>query len=238
MGCDIHMYVEIKQRYPNPEYNAPWEAVGNVFKYPYYNEKMVPTLRWYDDDTKPDESNSAFTNQPYVDRNYSLFAILGDVRNGRGFAGVKTGEGFNPIASNRGVPDDASDYYKHIVADWDADGHSHSYLSMEELENYDWEQQTILQGVVHQEGFRQWLDDGEPKYYSGAIWGPNIETVSNREMRERLDEPNDRLITSVSWVQTYASCCEEFLTETMPQLRSLRNRESVLDMRIVFFFDN
>jgi hypothetical protein len=37
-------------------------------------------------------------------RNYDLFAILADVRNGTGFAGVVTGKGFVPISEPRGFP--------------------------------------------------------------------------------------------------------------------------------------
>lgn len=39
-------------------------------------------------------------------RNYDLFAILANIRNGSGFAGVPTGEGFVPISEPRGIPQD------------------------------------------------------------------------------------------------------------------------------------
>lgn len=39
-------------------------------------------------------------------RHYQLFAVLADVRNGTGFAGVKTGERVTPIAEPRGYPED------------------------------------------------------------------------------------------------------------------------------------
>jgi hypothetical protein len=41
-------------------------------------------------------------------RGYDVFAILGNVRNGTGFAGVKTSSGFVPISDGRGIPDDLS----------------------------------------------------------------------------------------------------------------------------------
>lgn len=40
------------------------------------------------------------------DRDYDTFAVLADVRNGRGFAGVETGEGWPVFANPRGLPDD------------------------------------------------------------------------------------------------------------------------------------
>lgn len=47
------------------------------------------------------------TGKPFDNRNYDLFAALADVRNGVGFAGVKTGKAIEPIAMPRGIPDDA-----------------------------------------------------------------------------------------------------------------------------------
>lgn len=51
-------------------------------------------------------------------RNYDRFAALAGVR----------GEG--PKA--KGVPPDVSDTVKVLIAEWDADGHSHSYLPLNE----------------------------------------------------------------------------------------------------------
>lgn len=42
-------------------------------------------------------------------RNYDVFSILANVRNGYGFAGVVTSSGFNPITNGRGIPDDLSE---------------------------------------------------------------------------------------------------------------------------------
>lgn len=39
-------------------------------------------------------------------RNYDTFAMLADVRNGRGFAGCDSGDGFEPICEPRGLPSD------------------------------------------------------------------------------------------------------------------------------------
>ncbi len=40
------------------------------------------------------------------DRHYALFAWLGDIRNGHGFAGVPTHTRITPLSCNRGLPDD------------------------------------------------------------------------------------------------------------------------------------
>ena len=122
------------------------------------------------------------------ERNYNLFSILADVRNGYGFAGLKTGEGFVPISNPRGVPDDASLEYKEHVERWRADGHSHSYHTLKHLLDYDWEQMTGLQGVVGMLEYARWVkskrgERGEgPLSYSGGVSGPAIQMVSEQEM--------------------------------------------------------
>ena len=86
MGCDIHMYAEIRKE-------NKWEKVGRIFENP-----------WYSEDREESEWNTPLTDEPYDGRNYDLFAILADVRNGRGFAGCVTGDRFNPIAEPKGLP--------------------------------------------------------------------------------------------------------------------------------------
>lgn len=71
-----------------------------------------------------------YTKKFYRGRNYGLFAILADVRNGN----------IEPIADPKGVPDDASYAYQLQVKQWEGDGHSHSYFTLEELQNVDWTQ--------------------------------------------------------------------------------------------------
>ena len=58
MGCDIHMYAEVKNTHTNK-----WEKVGNVFKSDY--------------SFKEDE----LIDEPYEMRNYTLFSVLAGVRN-------------------------------------------------------------------------------------------------------------------------------------------------------------
>ena len=63
-------------------------------------------------------------------RSYNTFAMLADVRNGRGFAGIKTSDGFPVIHEQRGLPEDLElvdgDHVKidraQLVAAWDWDG--------------------------------------------------------------------------------------------------------------------
>lgn len=115
------------------------------------------------------------------DRCYDTFAILADVRNGRGFAGTKTGDGFAPIASPRGVPDDVSDKVREWIEEYGANGHSHSYHTLEQLLEYDWTQTAVKTGWVGLGEWAQWFSnpksgiDAGPQSWSGSIGGGNVQ---------------------------------------------------------------
>lgn len=158
MGCDIHFYVEKK--------------IG---------DQWVTADEWEDDKYDEGRKTVDYKKQFYSGRSYNLFAILADVRNGRGFAGVKTGEGFNPIAAPRGVPDDCCAEYRQMMEDYGCDGHSHSYFTLAELLAYDWTQVTQQQGWVNPIEWAQWRDYGKPNGWSGGIGGGNVRHLSNQE---------------------------------------------------------
>ena len=76
-------------------------------------------------------SQHTYRHWPGSDRYYTLFAVLADVRNRDGSV--------TPIATPRGLPGDASRTVKDEADTWDGDGHSHSYLTLRELVDYDWD---------------------------------------------------------------------------------------------------
>lgn len=141
----------------------------------------------------------------YSNRNYDAFAILtGTVRNGFGFAGVKTGEGFRGItAQPRGEPRDLSKVV-HKHHSWD---HSPSWLTLAELLAFDWEgQRTGHTGVIplrkdkvssfnhHEDDYVTWRDRrpvAAPKSWSGAISGQKIVTVRPPEADRILAHSDD-----------------------------------------------
>lgn len=91
MGCDIHIIAETKK---NGKWNINKEE---VFINPYYKE-----------DGEYDWQKTKFQADPDGGRRYDWFSILADVRNGYGFAGISTGDGFDVIAQPKGLPDDLS----------------------------------------------------------------------------------------------------------------------------------
>lgn len=218
MGCDIHMLAEMKSKK-----SGKWKKMGRVFKSCYGDGEL--------------------TDEPYDGRNYGLFAILADVRNGVGFAGVKTGSGYEPIDSPRGVPEDASNEYRELVEKWGFDGHSHSYFILEELLAYDWfHKKTKRIALVKPEEYKVFKKKGKPESCCAGASGMNVRIISNAEMEKRLKE-NDfdkglSYYTQVSWTATYADTAEWFLEKTIPVLQKKSKEPDVDDVRIVFFFDN
>ena len=237
MGCDIHLYVEQRK-------NGQWRALDNFVTEDAGTEFQYVTV--------------PYKERLYSGRSYNLFAILADVRNGRGFAGIKTGEGFNPISEPRGVPNDASPEYKHQVEEAGRDGHSHSYHTLRQLLDYDWTQTTVLSGWVSAAEWVKWswYDRGQgegPENYSGRIYGAMIEHLTPAQMdaifdeaekhdyqaRLALAEQHPHKYAQAEWTEPYYRAASNFLADTIPRLLKLAGGvEGAEDIRIVFFFDN
>jgi hypothetical protein len=178
-----------------------------------------------------------------------LFAILADVRNGYGFAGCDTGDGFKPIAEPRGLPEDVSPGVKKMSDYWDCDGHSHSYFTLKELLDYDWEQTTSHRGWVSEEVYKQFKETGDPYPCSGGVGGSKVVYLTNEEMDRLIDgslqrEADKHYYTQIQWQVTYAECCRGFIEGTIPKLKELAKPNRYQDdidpdtVRIVVWFDN
>lgn len=211
------MLCEVKKQWANKEVNPEWKTVGKIFRSKYYDPKNVTVINRYSKNDQY-EYNEKYTMEPYNGRSYHLFSILADVRNGYGFAGVDTGDGFVPICKPKGIPKDASDFYKIEVKEWGVDGHSHSWLSLKEIKEYDWDQVTTIRGFVSPEQYRIFKSKGEPNEWCGG--------TSNASYRQ------------VEWKKAYRYCVGDFLTSTVPKLEKLLKYKDVLDLRLVFFFDS
>ena len=159
MGCDIHTNVEVRQ--PDGSWKSHQE--------------------WSQEDSYMSPKDELMDS-----RNYDLFAILADVRNGRGFAGIVTGQGFVPMATPRGVPDDASPEYKAWVEQWDGDGHSHSYFTVAEIMAYDWTQTSKKTGCVSLQEWSHYKVNGKPESWSGSVSGGGIKHVKLEQVEDAL----------------------------------------------------
>lgn len=215
MGADIHLYVEKKE-------NGKWISVDT----------------WYEE-----EDFKHSDNPFYDDRNYDLFAILADVHNGRGFGGCDTGDGFTPISMPRGLPADVSAEVGQVSAQWDSDGHSHSWLTLEELLNWNhWDDVTTNRGYLSEDDYLKWDKKGEPQSYSGGIYGNAIVSMGEKEYLNlmkngtRVELKPTKYYINVSWKQSYRECVRNFWTETIPKLQKVDANPA--NVRIVYFFDN
>ncbi len=237
MGCDIHLYAERKNE------TGQWESADKWTPDDCLEEGEAPRLC------------IDYKDRFYSGRNYDLFSILANVRNGYGFAGVKTGEGFVPLAQPRGLPVDATELVKQDSDRWDCDGHSHSFCTVAELLAYDWTQVTKHCGWLTAAEYWDWnrfrrADGDGPKGYCGGVSGPSVKHVTEDAMKEMLkpyganwqaeeeinkDENLRHTYVQCEWELPYYKSATEFWGETIPRLLRLGKPE---DVRLVFWFDN
>ena len=196
------------------------------------------------------------------DRNYDLFAILADVRNGRGFAGVETGQGFVPISEPRGFPADMDPashgpefnedeeipweeykekYYRRI-APKGVDYHSESWLLASEIFNYDYDQRTLICGVMSEKEYLEYAETGVPVNYSGGVSGAKVEVVNEPVYRSmmagrRPRDPNIEYFVKSWWEVTYQECLNGWVENLKEQLLAAGYTDFD-KVRLVFSFDN
>lgn len=196
MGTDIRIYAE-------QHMNGRWQFIGKMTKNMYYE---------YD----PEHENEYHPENLYDIRNYSLFAILADVRND---------EGYECIAPRRGRPDDLSPEVKSWFEYFQDDELYESWLTLEELVNFDWHGKRIKiyaivdKRVTHlfhpERGFpsREW-PEGIQCGYSTTVKG--------------------NAYCNASWTETYAEAAG---SDFMELLDTFSQKYGVSkDVRLVFWF--
>jgi hypothetical protein len=221
MGCDIHYFVEVQQE------DNSWKTLE------------VPDWRNY---KTHQEWEEACPKWHYHHRNYSVFAVLADVRNGRGFAGCDLGDPVTPIFPPRGLPADVSAETKAASDDWGRDGHSHSHLTVRELLDYDWGAPQTVREVIPLAAYAKYFETGEVGFPEACsfIRGRNIKTVAENIAREillgkRTKEDNIEYHVKVQYQVPIRETCRYFHDTVIPALVGLGDPDRV---RIVFFFDN
>lgn len=250
MGTDIHLHVE---RY-NDKYES-WEPIPFAVEDCWGCDGTgvcsgKPCRQCTEMPSNYDEYGMQhWAGQPgkrrehwYHNRNYNVFAVLANVRNGYGFAGVMTGRGFNVIAEPRGLPEDLSyELEAHLANRVE---HTPTWLNLREVEEFDWSQTTYLCGVVNAREYLNWKKTGQPNSWGGGISGPGIEHVSNEEMDKFIADGGEipkasdwmtaKVYTRVEWEVTYEESCSDFL-EAMKKLRAEYPKDN---LRLVFYFDS
>jgi hypothetical protein len=167
------------------------------------NDKWIPVI-------KPIWPNEGFQHRgeqplaatPTVLRDYALFSVLADVRNrtGRGksvhikdeIEGIPveydydTDDGGHdplvPIATPRGVPEDASKPWRQFVKANKHRVHDMTWLTLTDLLAADWDQVIYEQAVVYEDEYLRWKDTGEaPKMGARSVGGPGLRIVNEVE---------------------------------------------------------
>lgn len=140
MGCDAHPIIEVmgprsgKWRYKESKSGWYHKRRQNGWSYDELEER------------RPSYINVLGT------RNYWLFGLLADVRNGMGFT---------PLFPHRGVPDDADTKTKKMIED-DGDLHSLTYFTLQELIDIPWDQPCVEMDIaVFADEYSHWKETGD-----------------------------------------------------------------------------
>lgn len=203
MGCDIHICTEAKKTVNGKE---QWINVDHFIHNPYY----------------PEEPREFELVEIYDGRSYILFSVLADVRNY---------DGIQPISRPKGIPADCSEVTKKQIDYWGEDGHSHSYLTLRELLNYQKEHSRVkVSGLVDSKTAKDLDEYGiEPSEWCGSTTDPGYEhrewTIKNGQL--------DVLISALKEKVSEAFYIYDFIKDK--EIQILKRMD---DIRIVFWFDN
>lgn len=168
----------------------------------------------------------------YGDRNYLVFAVLGDVRNGYGFAGVKTFNPVEPITRGRGLPEGVTDEALACLSH----EHSTSWCTLEEVLTYDWHQPMWEEGWCDLKEYAEFIRTGRPSSWCGGVSGNDIRHVgvdqANEMLKNHVDDPN--VYVNVRWQESMWLTVAQFVT-AMQRVASIVGERPA---RLVFDFDS
>ena len=144
--------------------------MGTDIHYDFQKKTVTETGEIWEDLNVDQEYQGKF----YIGRDYMLFSVLADVRNGTGFAGVQTYDPLPVIAEPRGLPEDIlfEDDFEdsHCYGD-----HSYSYLyGSEIIEYFNTPHMTTMYGVVSKVLYNDWNGINTPDMWCGLISGPDV----------------------------------------------------------------
>lgn len=130
-------------------------------------------------------------------RDYDFFAILTNVCNGYGFAGVsRYEEPIKPITSDRGfegLPFEV-DINNNYIGD-----HSFGYVTLAELQATKLHHQKVIRtGVVSLADYKM-LNGKAPKEWSGRVSGGNTKTINESDVATLEPKKNTDYYVQMSW---------------------------------------
>ncbi len=231
MGCDIHIAIEAQDT------DGAWREI-----------EYQLDLRWWKD--TPPVDGYPVAPDVFRSRNYDLFAVLANVRNGRAFAGCLTGSGWPSIAPDRGLPGGfdieqvAPDHGEEAAWPDEEHGprylgdHSFRWVTLGELEAFDWDGVTSKQfGVVTAEEYERLRPGVAPEEYCGDITGDGIAVYEPGAYTEakRAGRLAPRAHIRVTWGETAREATNDWAGAVLPWLRDLAASRP---LRLVIGFDS
>lgn len=180
----------------------------------------------------------------YSGRNYELFALLADVRN--------YSKNHSPWA-HRGLPPDFFSDSTH--------GHSHTWASLKELLDFDWENEKIkFSAYMNPTAYQNWRETGQAhSFCRGRPMSDGSKEVSSSEMNEMIangaiykhtwrgpngehsswlpKESGTHYYTYVTWTEPAAETCQWFVKRTLPAISEATHDSKPEDVRLVYWFD-
>lgn len=234
MGCDIHIVIQRQEA-------EGWREV--VYQTALLEHQIAQGKKPVD--------GIVIAPDGFDGRCYDLFGILANVRNGSGFAGCKTGDGWPSIAPDRGLPEGfdeeviapdptyARDYpgenYPRSLGD-----HSYTWITLEELKAFAWDlTSTRIYGCVSSEVYEELKGRNiAPRNYSGGISGPGITVYDEAEWETRKKERmrvSERPYVRMSWTETAREATNDWPGKIIPWLESMSDGKPI---RLVFGFDS
>lgn len=235
MGTDIHIRIQRQNQ------SGEWEYVPYVEKPLKKREELDANDddwrdRWEDYD-KAIAGGALDLPDAFTSRNYHRFGLLADVRNGHGFAGLKTGEGWPAQFPYRGLPGG-------IDPDTDRDDfpwlgeHSYTWCLLSELEAVDWTAiQTVNQGVLSATGYEEWDGHSWPPSYRAVVSGPSVRTYQREEWENmgRKAPEGISAYVEVQWQATGYDVMKPWIEEVFPILRKAADGHP---LRLLIGFDS
>ena len=198
-------------------------------------------------------------------RNYDTFAVLADVRNGSGFAGCDTGDGIPIISEPRGFPKDMSmetTLWANEHNDW---CHSESFLTLQEMLAFDWDQPITKRGVIGVNHYWDWKKSGEvcPNSWAGGMSGYKTvildERIFDYEVATKWDKEKPTREEFIATIDSMVELMQPLMKDhhfsfavkaewIMPisglcqffvnKLEKLKEIDKPENLRMIFCFDN
>lgn len=229
MGCDIHVIIERRDN------GGPWVRVP--FATVPYVERGTADSWWKEFDEAIAAGAVAMPDQ-FTSRNYSLFGILADVRNGFGFAGIPTGEPWTAIAPDRGLPADMVPLANPYELGDHLGDHSFTWIGLDELRAFDWDGTVRRKrGVVEFPVWREWQDsqDTQPTEWAGGVSGRSVEIITAAQALERSTNLHDNLYVESEWSTTAREATGDWPGQIIPILERIANGG---ELRLLMGFDS